>query len=269
MENKGEGVTQRFCTECQKSFPADAKFCDQCGQETAELTDLTGGGKIANKGLLWKDCSAFRKITILFSPIASLVEMFIYICLSLLFIQWDSIGGKLFAILCAGAACGCVAKFIQRSVKLFGIGKRTIDESVFYDSVGKMQIKLFCYPIGIAVALFLIRIEPFDRVVDLIFRPQVYYTKNTTFDEFDSDIGTMASKLRGEEWRVKKVDKGEYKVYLTGYFRDISEEVEIEFYLEDFGEEWYVTLEEFTLKDSDETYSDIFSVALLLEMLDE
>lgn len=267
MENKGEGVTQRFCTECQKSFPADAKFCDQCGQETAELTDLTG---IANKGLLWKDCSAFRKITILFSPIASLVELFIFICLTLLISQGDSIDCKVITLLCAAAACGCAAKFVQRVVKLFEIRKKVVNESVFYNLPGTMQIKLFCYPIGIAIVLLLIRIEPLDRVVDLIFRPQVYYTKDITFDEFDSDIGTMASKLRGEKWRVKKIEKGEYKIYLTGYFRDISEEIEIEFYFEDLDEDQYeVTLEEFTLKDSDETYSDIISIDMLLEMLDE
>ncbi|MCD8069301.1 MAG: hypothetical protein LUE87_10550, partial [Lachnospiraceae bacterium] len=86
-----------------------------------------------------------------------------------------------------------------------------------------------------------------------------------TFDSYGSEtVGEIVdNNLKSPKWSRDKIDSTSYRVYVEGYSKLYGEDIRITFYYEEDGGSYEVTLQSIELLDSGETYSDVFSLALV------
>lgn len=105
---------------------------------------------------------------------------------------------------------------------------------------------------------------------DMVFGSPISRVQEMTFGEMEESIGILVDeRMRGAEWSKEKIDSDSCHVYVEGYMRDLHEDVRITFFYEEFDDYCEASIISVELMDSEELYTDIWSIGMFLALLQE
>ncbi len=142
------------------------------------------------------------------------------------------------------------------------------DENGLSDSSLKdKKKKLLWAPLVIAIGILIVSS---GALSSLTGSDPIENTKRITLDGYSHSIGTwVSSNIKNGKWNKEKIDSDSYYVTVEGYCADISEDILIKFRYEDLGESCQVKVMSIALPESDEVYTDSFSMAIVFGYLDD
>lgn len=141
------------------------------------------------------------------------------------------------------------------------------EEDLSDESIMNKKKKLLWAPI---VILVIVLVVSSGALQSFSGHDPIENTKSITLDGYSHSLGLMArNHIKSAKWEKEKIDKDSYYVTVEGYCTDIGEDLKLKFRYQDLGDQYRVKILSATLPESDEEYTDIFSIALVLQYLDE
>ncbi|MCD7806080.1 MAG: zinc ribbon domain-containing protein [Lachnospiraceae bacterium] len=224
--------------DAKARFESDTEKADQSG----EKQESQGFSKFWNSPLFNKAAEKFGNILTVIEGIVFLILM------RLLFSEggfWGIAFGILFLLAGIAGVVGGIKDLISRTKK---------------ELTGKELNKAkrnMCIGVPVIIIAFWILLSTGGGGYSNV--------QAITFDNYGSEtIGEIVdNNLKSPKWSKDKIDSTSCKVYVEGYSKLYDEDVRITFYYEEDGDSYEVTLQSVELLDSGETYSDMFSLALI------
>ncbi|MCM1251682.1 MAG: zinc-ribbon domain-containing protein [Clostridium sp.] len=256
-----------FCKNCGKELAEDTAFCPACGtkQENGveqeknlnnqrdaekEPSNLETEKKESDKSIISKvwNSPLFTKIAIKFGNVLEILEGIIFLISSPHLFKEGGFWGIAFGILFVLGGIGCCISGAMSllSRKISDDGTKAMDEA----EINKKK-KNFCIGIVVIVIVIIIFKNTGGGTYAMI--------QSMSFDDMGPQtIGELIDdNLKGAEWSQKELDKGSRLVYVEGYYPDYGQTIRIEFYYENDGDSYEVSLNGMYLVDSHEELNAI------------
>lgn len=290
-----------FCAKCGAALPEGSKSCPACGapaESTSSAPQITlqpaSGTQTSENPLarFWNS-PKFGRAEVYFNRIMN----YVYIGLGLFLLAF---GWWMFAIVLIGGGamgiysvrkrkyrrthtecpvCGQHIKIGETSCKKCGavlpaqqIKPDTLQEAELEDSAdGRSyslkvkKITLLCSPL---LVLFLIFI--FSLAGDSIMGTPVYQIQNTVFRQYGSQTveQVVDDNFRSPAWSSEKLDQDSFLVYVEGYMPLYAENIRLTSYYENLGDGTFqYSVDSVEFLDSGDSYSDLWNIALFMELL--
>lgn len=263
-----------FCKNCGKELADNALFCPVCGTKKAEAPDMgnvqdvdrclgtkdpdmapqiedqESGKKEPSKNIISRiwNSTLFTKAAIKFGNILEILEGIIFLILAGALFSEGGFWGVAFGIVfvLAGAG-GCITGAISLLSR-----KKNNDEGGALDSVAinKKKRNLCIGIVVIAIALVVVA-KTGGGTYSLV--------RAISFDDIGEEtIGEIVDEnIKSPEWSQKKLDGSSKLVYVEGYCPSYGETIRIEFYYEEKGDTYEVSLHGMYLPDSDEKFNSL------------
>lgn len=157
----------------------------------------------------------------------------------------------------------CGAKMPKLSAREVEAENELTDESI-----KDKKKKLLWTPIVLIIIIFVLTSGMLGVITGT---DPISNTKSITLDNYDHSFGEMASNhIDNAKWEKEKLDTGKYNVTVEGYCAGIGEDLKITFRYKELDDQYYqVSVEKVELPDSNEEYTDIFNIALILGYFNE
>lgn len=281
-----------FCQNCGKELADDAMFCPACGKKRAKMPNIGNlqdvdaeqnkkepskdtdaeksrkepsmGAEAANHGTgekepggnifsrIWNS-PLFTKVAIKFGNLLEILEGIVFFILSKLLFNEGGFWGVAFGIFCALAGLGgCISGIISLLR-----WKKSGDEDEMLDETDiKKKKRNLCIGIVLIVIALVIFVNTGGGTYSLV--------KAISFDDIGKEtIGEIVDEnIKSPEWSQKKLDSDAKLVYVEGYCPAYGENIKVEFYYEQEGDSYEVTLNGIYLPDSKEELN-AFEASLL------
>lgn len=293
-----------FCAKCGAALPEDSKFCPACGtpagnnssaSQTAFQPEAENRTPEASEDPLARfwNSPKFGWAAVYFNRVMN----YVYIGMGLFLLTF---GWWMFALVLIGGGaigvysvwkrkdrrthtecpvCGQRVKIGDVACKKCGaalpvqqIKPDTLQEAELESSAdgGAYSLKvkkiiLLCSPLIILLFVFI-----FSLVGDSIMGTPVYQIQNAVFSQYGSQTleQVVDDNFRSPEWSSEKLDQDSSLVYVEGYMPVYSEKIRLTFYYEDLGDGTFqYTINSIEFLDRGESYSDVWSIALFMEIL--
>ncbi|MCD8379054.1 MAG: zinc-ribbon domain-containing protein [Lachnospiraceae bacterium] len=224
----------------------DAKAKIESSEEKAD--QAAQGQKSQGFSKFWNS-PLFNKAAEKFGNILTVIEGIVFLILMrLLFSEggfWGIVFGFIFLLAGAGCVIGGIKDLLSRT-------KKELTEKELNKAKRNM-----CIGVPIIIIALWILLSTGGGVYSNV--------QAITFESYGSEtIGEIVdNNLKSPKWSKDKIDSTSCKVYVEGYSKLYGEDVRITFYYEEDGGSYEVTLQSVELLDSGETYSDMFSLALI------